>query len=893
MIIDLTDELALDGSLAGGKGSELAMLIARKFPVPSGFVITTKAFAAFLEETGVEAEINAFPYQSAETTTDVLTQFAQSIQDRIRGSRLPKATANELRKRMSDFQSEFMTEVLWAVRSSAVAEDLPGASFAGQYDTFLGLAGFDEVADAVIKCWASFFNSRSLQYRRDRNISGFMGAVIVQRLIPADAAGVCFTQDPVSGDTEKVVITSNFGLGESVVSGRVTPDIFMVHKKSREVIHRQVENKEIKVMPAPGGTQEVAIDESLGRQASLTDDQAISVAGLAAGIEDMENRPVDVEWAVFDGNVYILQSRPITALPSVTQPSAGSPPDGWIPELNTPIDPRYPLYSNGNISEILPGCITPLSWSFIGPTIEHAFRSQGIALGVMEESGPQYQVLGFFYHRPYMCVSFMEEAAARTPGISPDTLHEEFIGPPDTRTPPLHLSDLRPDRWPSIIRVVLIIIRKSKSLASDTQKCEEIINRQREESTPEALKSWPDDCLIEGVSFSKSMARVSDVHIWASTFALLYFDILRKQTKAWLDDDNGSLASQMVTSIGNLPSANPAFGLYDLARMVLSIPEVSEQFATIGDNQSLFEALNTDVRAKGFQLALEEFLTLHGHRAVCEAEFRSPTWREDPTQVIALVRNYLQSGVTAPEEVRTRQDRIRNEATRWVDTLSLPKRFFVRRTREAARRNIELRERLKDLIVLRSDRFRRIYVEVCTRLLDRGCLHNPDDLFFLVQKEVRDLLAGELSPEAAKEIISRRRQDFEWCQMVHVPKIINGTAIIVKPDEFPSEKQLQGMGVSPGKVEGRARVILDPRLESHIEPGEILIAPVTDAGWTPLFINAGGLIVDVGGLLSHGSIVAREYGLPAVVGVADATKCIKTGERIYLDGSSGVVIKLD
>jgi pyruvate,water dikinase len=228
-----------------------------------------------------------------------------------------------------------------------------------------------------------------------------------------------------------------------------------------------------------------------------------------------------------------------------------------------------------------------------------------------------------------------------------------------------------------------------------------------------------------------------------------------------------------------------------------------------------------------------------------------------------------------------------------VDTLSLPKRFIVRRTREAARRNIELRERLKDLIVLRSDRFRRIYAEVRTRLVDRGWLYDPDDLFFLMWKEVRDLLTGRLSPEAAKEIISGRRQDFEWCQMVYVPKIMNGKAIVVKPDEFPSEKQLQGMGVSPGKVEGRARVILDPRVESHIEPGEILIAPVTDAGWTPLFINAGGLIVDIGGLLSHGSIVAREYGLPAVVGVADATRRIKTGERIYLDGSTGLVIKLD
>ena len=893
MIIDLTDERALDSAFTGGKASELAKLISRKFPVPPGFVITTQAFAAFLEETGLEAEINAFPYQSAETTTDVLTQFTLSIQDRIRSFRLPQAISNELEKRLVEFQGEFVTDVLWAVRSSAIAEDLPGASFAGQYDTYLGLAGIDEVADAVIKCWASFFNAHSLHYRRDRNIDDFGGAVIVQRLIPSDAAGVCFTRDPVTGGTDKVVISSNFGLGESVVSGRVTPDIFVVHKKSREVINHHISNKEIKVLPAPGGAKEVAIDESLRQQASLTDEQAIAVSRLAAEIEEIEKRPVDVEWAIFDGNVYILQSRPITALPSTTQPNAGAPPDSWIPELNTPIDARYPLYSNGNISEILPGCITPLSWSYIGPTIEHAFRSQGTALGVMGESGTEYQVLGFFYHRPYMCVSFMEEAAAHTPGISPDTLHEEFIGPPDTRIPPLHFSDLRPDRWHAIVRVVLTIIRKTKSLSSDTEECEETINRQREESTPEALKYWTDNGLIEGVSFSKAMAWVSDVHIWASTFAVLYFDLLRKQTKAWLNDEKGSLAAQMVTGIGTLPSANPAYGLYDLAKIVMSSPEISNLFASNSDNESLLHLVNTDANKKDFQTSLEEFLTLHGHRAVCEAEFRSPTWREDPTQIFGLIRNYLQPGVTPPEELRSRQERTRDEAMNQVDRLPQPKRFIMKRVLKAARRNIEFREGLKDLIVLRSDRFRRIYAEIRTRLMDRGALCDPDDLFFLMWKEVRDLLTGKLSPEVTKEIISRRRQDFEWCQTIHVPKIINGKAIVVKPDEFPPEQQLQGMGVSPGKVEGRARVILDPRVESHIEPGEILIAPVTDAGWTPLFINAGGLIVDIGGLLSHGSIVAREYGLPAVVGVADATRRIKTGERIYLDGSTGQVIKLD
>ncbi len=893
MIVDLTDERAMDSTLTGGKGSSLASLVARGLPVPLGFVVTTQAFAAFLEGGELGTQFERLFSVPPETSANVLMELAKHVQDCIRTSRLPEAIAEELKKRIIESEREFGSEALWAVRSSAVAEDLVGASFAGQYDTILGLAGLEEVVHAVLQCWASFFNVSSIEYRRARNIQDFRGAVVLQRLIPAYAAGVCFTQNPVSGSPDKVVINSSFGLGESVVSGRVTPDTFVVDKRSWQVTSRKLAVKETRVVPVVGGAREEAVEESLRQQASLSDDETIAIAKLAVAIEGSENHPVDMEWAVLDGAVYVLQSRPITTLPSNDQPSAKMPPDDWVPELNTPIDPRYPLYSNGNIGEVLPGCITPLSWSYIGPTIEHAFRSQGIALGVMKRSGPEYQVLGFFYHRPYICVSFMEDVAARTPGLTPDTIHEEFIGPPETRTPPISLGDLLPHRWPAIVRVVLTFLRKTRSLGGDTENCEESIDRQRKESTPEKLKTWSDMSLIEEVRLSKSMMRVSDVHIWASTFAVVYFDLLRKLTKRWLDDEDGSLAAQMVTGINALPSADPAFGLYTLAQDVLSSPQVKEHFESVSDNRSLLAALNEDSASEGFLSELEDFLSVHGHRAVCEAELRTPCWREDPAQVLGFVRNYLRSGMTPPEAVRKRQDRVRDEAAQRVDALPLLKRVLLRRILKAVRRNIELRELLKDLVVLRSDRFRQIYAEVCDRLLKRGCLPNPDDLYFLVSKEVGDLLAGGLSADAAKDIISGRRQDFEWCQMVHVPKVLDGEARVITADDFPADQQLIGTGVSPGKVEGRARLIIDPRVDSYIEPGEILVAPVTDAGWTPLFISAGGLVIDVGGLLSHGSIVAREYGLPAVVGVTGATQRIKTGDRIYLDGSSGVVIKLD
>ena len=958
MIVDLADARALDASLTGGKGSALAALSAKGFPVPPGFVVTTEAFAAFVDAADLQPELERIIEPlvlPSEETVDKLADgpsrrrrraggssgraenslgsnastaraeeapflrgrleallaslstipekwgqggicpsapLAEALQARIMATPLPEIVSAALRQRLLDLERTLAGEVQWAVRSSAVAEDLAGASFAGQYDSILGVAGFEQAVSALLRCWASFFNPHALRYRRARNIRDFRGAVIVQRLVPADTAGVCFTLDPVSGAADRVVVNSNFGLGESVVSGRVTPDTFVVDKSSRRVTSRQIATKGLQIIPAPGGTEAVVIEEPLGRRASLTDEQAIRVAELAIQVEDSEGRPVDIEWAVLNGELFLLQSRPVTAVGGRATASGTTPPDDWVPELNTPIDPRYPLYSNGNISEVLPGCITPLSWSYVGPTIEHAFRAQLIALGGMDPSDREYQVLGFFYHRPYVCVSFLEAAAERIPGMSPDTIHEEFIGPPPQSTPALTLRDLLPDRWPALARVMLTLACKTMSLEREARACEAVVRREHEEADPEGLKSWPDERLLEAVRISEAMARVSDVHVWASSFAVVSFGLLRKLTRAWLGDDDGSLAAQMVTGIGSLPSADPAFGLYDLARQVVSSPELQQRIDSIADNRRLLEAIATDEEAREFRSAMREFLRSFGHRAVCEGEFRNPCWREDPAQVLALVRNYLQPGVTPPEEVRARQHRVRSDAARRVQALPAAKRIVLRHVIERARRNMALREQLKDLIILRSDRARRIYAEVRARLVSRQRLSNPDDIYFLVYSEVADLLTGTMPPDTASDIIARRRRGFAWCEAVRVPKIQERVARTVMAQDLASGRQLKGVGVSPGRVEGRARVILDPRLGSHIEPGEILIAPVTDAGWTPLFINAAGLVVEVGGLLSHGSVVAREYGLPAVVGVTGATAAIQTGDRIGLDGSSGIVVKL-
>ena len=896
MIVGLDSGSARDITLTGGKGSELAALVSRELPVPEGFVVTTDAFAAFGENFDLQLRLERLLRDAS--SFDEIAEKAEPLQEQIRGAELPSDVRAALATWLKHFEDRIGSECRWAVRSSAVAEDLEGASFAGQYDTVLGVRGIDEVARALLHCWASFLNPHALQYRRDRNISEYRAAVVVQRLVPADAAGVCFSVNPVDGNRDHVVINANYGLGESVVGGLATPDTFILDKQDRVILSSTIGSKEVMTALVDGGSAEEPVPDEKRGELCLTAHEAALVASLAIQIESQEARPVDIEWAIQDGQVYLLQSRPITTLPEAPAVSAPSsqPPEGWVPETNTPIDPRWPMYSNGNISEVLPGAITPLSWSFVGPVIEHSFRAQILSFGAMPEPGPEHRVLGFFYHRPYICISYLAEAAGKTPGLSPDTIYEEFVGKPEQHTPGFSRSDFSARGLRILGRVLATVSTRLRTLTKDAQKVTALVHTEKRESSADKLAAFTDAQLIDPLEFGEALVAPSVTHIWASTVGVTTFSILRKLTEQWLGDEGGALAASLVTGIGELPSANPAFGIYELADVVKDDKRVRALFESTPGNAALLEKIET-AEGGGFtrlRVRLEDFLDQHGHRAVCEAEFRNPCWREDPTQVLAMIRNYLGEGVTPPSEIKKRQEDVRTKAEAdALGRLSLLQRPIFTRVLKTARRYIALREQLKDVVVLRSDWARRRYHELAARLEAQGKLASRDDIFFLVWKEVRDLVHGELSADEAAKIISRRRRDFEWCLHLQVPKIQEGTPRTVSLEDFDAGSRIEGIGVCPGRIEGIARVVLDPRQDCRVEPGEILIAPVTDAGWTPLFINAAGLVVEVGGLLSHGSVVAREYGLPAVVGAAGATRRIRTGDRVLLDGAAGTVVLLD
>jgi phosphohistidine swiveling domain-containing protein len=825
MIYRLSDPQAQDARIAGGKASSLARLLASGFPVPDGFVVVADG----------DAELSNF---------------------------LSAAGGGK-----------------FAVRSSGFAEDSSEASFAGQFETFLGVDGDSEVASAVTRCFSSFTNERSGSYRKNKEVDRSGGAVLVQKLVRADAAGIAFTIDPVTGDTDSVLIESNFGLGESVVSGHVTPDRFRVSKKTGQIVERAIGDKEKRTTLVEIGTRLEPLPTHLRAVASIPDDIVCAIAALACEVEKLYGQPVDVEWAMEEGRLFLLQARPVTAV------GATLPPKDWMPELNSTIDPRFPLYSCGNVSEILPGCVTPLTYSLFVRGVEKAFRSVAESLGSMPDVGPKPIVVGFFFHRVYLNASYFMTAADNSPGATRDTVYEELIGPPETRTPAFTWRDALP--WNAFrgLRIITRFLSMQKRVGKDIAQC-----RARYEETRKLLQEKPPSALTNAELATRIASSDEDLepailHIRVSQFATSSFSALKDQTRKLFGDTNGSLGSTLVTGIGSLASANPSRGLYELAQDVLKDSSLRALFDKHQNDHTLLEEL----RSTSFQAKLDAFIVNYGHRGFREAEFRNPCWRQDPASVISHIRKHLEPGSTPPDEIAARQaaqfERARAEA---VGKLSGVKRTIFESILANARKHIAAREETKDLVLRFLDLNRLVLAEAQTRL--RDVLENPQDLYMLLDSEVAAALRGDMSREQAMTIVRRRERDMEFSSRIYVPKIQNGTArFMEQPEARVSGAKLVGVPVSPGYVEGRARVVMNPA-EATLSEGEILVAPVTDVAWTPLFLRAKGLVVEVGGPLSHGSIVAREFGIPAVTSIAGATKTIRNGDLLRVDGSQGIVV---
>jgi pyruvate,water dikinase len=861
--------LALDDAMAtaqlvGGKGAALSEMVRAGLPVPDGFHVTTAAYQAYVQENDLDPAILAALAVVDPERPASLETASRTIAELFLRGRIPPDVAGAI---ASAYAGMSGAEPVVAVRSSATAEDLPEASFAGQQDTYLNIEGAGPVLDAVKRCWASLWTARAIGYRARRRIGpeGLSLAVVVQRLVPAEAAGILFTANPVNGRRNEAVINAAWGLGEAVVGGEVTPDTYVVDKETGEVIDRQIAEKVVMTVRVDGGTETKPVPDDLRRAPVLANGRATELVRLGAEIEALYGDPRDIEWALADGHFAIVQARPITALP---EPMA-EPPEEW------PLPDPKGHYMRTSIVDLMPDPLTPLFGSMVVPAISHGIRS------VLD------QMIG---------------------GAPPELLSNYLVTINDYAY--LSAAFTGRDLWWMLVRMIPAMPRLLKNAARHYEDV--ALPRYAD-----AVAQWEDrppqdmdarELLAGACELTGAMGRyltalqVDTLGISAGTemlFTRTYDSLIRRE--------GDPPAPTYLLGANSLP-IQAEKSLYDLARWCREHGDLAAYLQrtptkALADRLEELE-VPAEVGADTWQAWRERFeahLDRYGH-SIYDLDFSKPIPADDPTPVLQTLKVLVREPERDPY---ARQQRLIEQRERAIEavherTSGLRRKIFDK-TRSLAQTHTRLREDSIFEIGLAYPRLREMLLEVGRRLAIANAIAQPEDVFWLEWAEVEfgaERLGRGETPEALSAAVEVRKRTWRAEKSVTPPGQLPQRERIlgIKTDVFmptaadeQSGKVLKGVGCSPGQVTATARVLHGPEDFDQMQPGEILVADITTPAWTPLFALAAGIVTNVGGPLSHGSIVAREYGIPAVLGTGVATKRIESGQVVTVDGSAGTV----
>jgi phosphohistidine swiveling domain-containing protein len=857
------------GALVGAKALNLAALMRAGLPVPEGFVVTAEAYRAHVET-----------LRLGNPQRDCLT----AIRELIFASELARDTAVEIRAAFKHLRTPLV-----AVRSSGTAEDLPGHSFAGLYDTFLRSTDAVGCIDLVKRCWASLWTERAFDYREKNGYPHDKAAmaVVVQQLVAADAAGVIFTADPVSGSRDRIIIEACWGLGEALVSGKVTPDRFVIDRADLRIVERSVSTKSVEVAFSPTGSPvERPVPPARADKPSISDATAQKLARLALKAERVFETPQDIEWAAAGPNLFLLQSRPITTIAS-PQRRTGAEARSW--------EDRQ-VWSNTNTAEVLPGVLTPLVWSTVGEYIA------ALLGGVIERIGISFgdnPFMGEVAGRVYTNLNTFTGMVRRMPFANRMGQAQMFGGqdlkPEDRARLELgadDLPDIKVSPLKTLVKLPGFLLWISRHGPGRGRRwVTTAITAYEKKPRPDLTTFSEAELSTQAIATLEQMG-VGGEGLGYALAGMMFTSVLYDLSRRWFKDATGANASRLLAGTGELKSAEAGIELWRLGRLASS-PDIRAVALSPGSWAEVRPRLEGSATGREFLASWDRFMHLHGHHARGEMDMFNPRWRERPDYVLDVVRNFIRGeGKTDPEADQRRHadesdrlrtellGRLRNPVKRWVFG------YVVRKAQLSA----AIRENVKDAGIRVIADTRTFVVELGRRLAARGVLTEADDVFFLRLEEIAPIVDGTAGFDVRAKV-AERRAEYERNLALSPPAIIIGRYDPAKhkPEVFDStSEELSGLAVSPGVVTGPARVILYAGAE-QVLPGEILVAPFTDPGWTPYFIPAAGIVMDQGGLLSHGSIVAREYGIPAVVNVGPATKLIKTGQMIQVDGNNGVV----
>jgi phosphohistidine swiveling domain-containing protein len=865
-----------DVTRVGGKGANLGEMINAGFPVPDGFFITTDGFREFINS--VPGTPNLFTALEAmpENDLDAARRIGEELRSRIISTPIPQWIAAQI---VSGWKS-VGTENRFAVRSSATAEDLPEASFAGQQDTYLNVYGETELLDAVRSCWASLYTERAIIYRRRNGYShaDVELAVVVQQMVMSEKSGVMFTADPLSGHRHTLSIDATFGLGEALVSGLVSPDSYRVDKRSGRILESHISEKLIGIYPDDeGGTIQKPLPNAEKYGRVLSEPLIRKLLELGKQVESHYGTPQDIEWAITEGSIFLLQSRPISSL---------YPIDGL-----TTVNGRYQIYFSMGHQQNMTGVMAPLSISTMLNIIPIGSTADGGNSVLVANAGRLFMNLTAVLRNPLIrrvALKGIAQLSALAPGaLSIAIRRREF-----RKSPGLKIS------WKYIWQALKIAARVRNVL----------VHEDLSETVSRANNS-----ISEYVGDTRTAVASADPG--GDQIRILVESLRRMHTLLldWLEPlAAGEIAKRALNrmagkylneyeidaiSLGLRGNAVTEMNLLigDLADIARTSPDLAASLREIGNDIQAWRERAETIEGGGiFFRELDKFLEAYGARGPSEVDMASPKWFEDPRSLLNNIVAYLDMEAGFHRKLLAEQETQRHLALSKLEDrighsfAGKMKKRMVRRLSYVMTNAGVLREHHKYAAMQLIRVAKETLLESAKQLHEQGKIADVSDIWFLRWDELPSVWSGEID---VREIILSRRADYRGYEKLDPPLVITSDGEIPRA-EYQTKNLppgiLPGQPVSAGVYEGTVRVIHDPATD-RLGDGEILVAKFTDPAWTPLFTCAGALIMEIGGLMTHGSVVAREYGIPAIVGVKDACTSLRTGDRVQVDGNRGTV----
>jgi pyruvate,water dikinase len=857
-VVGLDEVDATQVALVGGKGANLGELTrVDGVRVPPGFCVTTAAFRRIMARVPALDDRLQRLSSLADDDREALGAFAAEIRSAIDGVAIP----DDLAASITGALAHHGDRAAYAVRSSATAEDLPTASFAGQQDTYLNVVGAAAILEHVSRCWASLFTERAVTYRQRNGIDHRQVgmAVVVQQMVFAEVAGIMFTADPVTGNRRVAAVDASFGLGEALVSGIVNADVFSV--RDDEVAAKAIATKQRAILASPGGGTELStIDPERQGQPALTDAQVVRLVQLGRRIEAHFDRPQDIEWCLVDDELQIVQSRPITTLFPI--PAAAN--DG---------EPH--VFVSVGHQQMMTDPITPLGisvWQLTaGPPMHEAAGRLfvDVARGLSSPAGRAGLLDALGRADPLIGDALQTVIDRGFISLAPDT---GAGAPPPVSAP----TEIEPD--PAI--VAELIARNRASVADATREI--------------GTKAGPElfDAIRADILELKRLLFGDPQNMQAVMAGMDALGWLNDQLLAWLGETNA--ADALTQSVPGNVTSEMGLALLDVADAIRPHPDAVAFLQQVDDELS-FDELAEVPGGRLARAAIEGWLGTYGMRCVGEIDITRPRWSERPATLVPLILGNIKNFEHGAAQRRFEQGQHEAAATEQAVLRRLrelpegeQKAAQTKRMIDRLRAFIGYREYPKYGIVCRYFVYKQALLAEAARLVQAHVVDAQDDIFFLRFEELEDAVRTN---EVDRGLIRRRKEAFRSYRSLTPPRVLTseGEAITgaYRRDDVPAGA-LVGLAVAAGTVEGRARVILD-MAQAELEPGDILVTAFTDPSWTPLFVAVTGLVTEVGGLMTHGAVIAREYGLPAVVGVERATQLIRDGQRIRVHGTEGYV----